>query len=118
MRDQERESSALLLFSTNQNADPIRLGARFFGFMGVADGAAQARIETRTVQDHFLRMHRLNCGERDGEVAGIFDVNDKLGTAIRNDLADGAKFLAAIGGKNLEANFNYLFQMRLSCAGP
>jgi len=41
-------------------------------------------------------MHRLHRVERDCEVTGVFDVDHKLGPAVRRDRPDGTKLFAAM----------------------
>jgi hypothetical protein len=67
----------------------------------------QFAIELGAVQDHFLRMDRIDGAERHGEVARILDVDHQLGPAAWRNLAHGAELLATIGNKSLEPNFDF-----------
>ena len=72
-------------------------GAGLFRVVCVADRVAKPAVELGAVQDHFLRMHRIDRAQRDREVTGILDVDYQLGLAARRNRADGAELLASIG---------------------
>src|SRR6266446_6483780 len=53
-------------------------------------------------------MHRLHGVERDGEVAGVLNVDHQLRPTARRDLANGAELFATIRYERLESYFNLL----------
>ena len=79
--------------------------------MRMADRLSQTPIEFAAVEDHFLRMHRLNRVERHRKVAGILDVDHKF---LRRNLPHRAKLLATIRSERLKPYFNFF----LHCNSP
>src|SRR5205807_1617046 len=74
-------------------------------------------------ENHLFRMHRFHGVERDCEVAGVLDVDQKFGPALRLDRSHRAELLCTIGYKGLEPHLDFLFHdcslelVRLSTKG-
>jgi hypothetical protein len=69
----------------------------------VAYRLAKTRIEFIAVQDDFLRMDGSNGAERNGEIAGVLDVDDELVPPVRRDPADGGERFVIVGDEHLKA---------------
>src|ERR1700687_1658398 len=79
--------------------------------MCMADCFSKPAIQFAAVEDHLLRMHRLNRVDRHGEVAGILDVDPQL---LRRNLPHRAKLLATISSERLKPYFNFFLHSYLS----
>jgi hypothetical protein len=80
----------------------------------MADGAAKFVIELRTIEDDLFRMDRFHRAYWNRKVAGILDIDDNLGTALRGNDADRAEFLTSIGSESLKSHFNFFLHKNIS----
>jgi len=72
--------------------------------MRMADRFPQTPIKFAAVQDHFLRMHRLNRVERHRKVAGILDIDNEF---FPRNLPHSANLFAPVSSERLKSNFNF-----------
>jgi hypothetical protein len=62
----------------------------------MANGSPKPIIELGAVENHLFKMDRFHGIEWDYEVAGVLDVDYKLGPAVRSNYSYGTEFFAVI----------------------
>src|SRR5262249_57351560 len=76
--------------------------SRIVAFVRMADRPPQTIVELAAVQDHLVGVNGSNGIERNGEIAGVLHIDDKLRAAVRRNFADGAERLISVMHENVE----------------
>src|SRR4051812_20168347 len=74
------------------------------GIVRMLDEPSNRFRQARDVDDHLLVMHVDDGRDRQAVVATVLDVDEKLVPSSRADITDGAEFLLAALGVDLEAD--------------